>query len=88
MRRRQKKQSIATVFISGLSGTADDVRETPLTVCTYADGASEAARSRNIVANISQSSVRKKPRGLLLAYTHYNNARNLRENDCLRPNAA
>lgn len=77
MGRRQKKQNIATVFISGLSGTADDVHETPLTVFTDAHGASEAAGSRDIVANISQSSVSKKQRGLVLAYTHCNNARNL-----------
>lgn len=50
-RRKQKSQSIAIVFISSLSGLADDARDIP---DHFYRRNSEAARSRNIVDNISQ----------------------------------
>lgn len=74
IRRKQKNQSIATVFISGRSGTADDVHETPLTVFTDALEDSQAARSRNIADNISQGIVSKKEWGVSLGYGRLTNA--------------
>lgn len=65
IRRKQKNQSIATVFISSLSGLADDVRKTPLTVFTDALEDSQAVRNRNIVDNISEWVVSKRGEGPL-----------------------
>lgn len=42
-----EKRSTASVFISGLSGAADDVLQTPLTVFTDALEDSQAVRSNN-----------------------------------------
>lgn len=50
-------QSIASVFISGLFGAADDVHETPVVVFTDAFEDSQAVGSNNTVDSISQSSV-------------------------------
>ncbi len=63
IRRKQKNQSIATVFISSLSATADDVRSTILTVFTDALVDSEAARSRNPADNMSEWFVSKEVSG-------------------------
>lgn len=42
-----EKRSAASVFISGLSGAADDVLQTPLTGFTDALEDSQAVRSKN-----------------------------------------
>lgn len=50
----EKAMNVAIVFIRGLFGSADDVRETPLTAFTDAVEGSQATRGSNIVDNISQ----------------------------------